>query len=94
MSAGCARRVMRKHILRIFCALKARIFPTFFSCSSSARKKHMACIFDFYKCLKQNRVKIPVFAAFPTSVLTSFGRGFLYKPEKLGTRLNLYLTCV
>lgn len=30
MSAGCARRVMRKHILRIFCALKARIFPTFF----------------------------------------------------------------
>lgn len=30
MSAGCARRVMRKHILRIFCALKARIFSTFF----------------------------------------------------------------
>lgn len=30
MSAGCARRVMRKHILRIFCALKARISPTFF----------------------------------------------------------------
>ena len=58
MSAGCARRVMRKHILRIFCALKARIFPTFFSCSSSARKKHMACskkhkayIFDVYKTL-------------------------------------------
>ncbi len=43
MSAGCARRVMCKHILRIFCALKAWIFPTFFSCSSSARKKHMAC---------------------------------------------------
>ena len=30
MSAGCARRVMLKHILPIFCALEARIFPTFF----------------------------------------------------------------
>ena len=57
-------------------------------------EKYKPCIFDFYKCLKQKGVKIPIFAAFPTSVLTSFGRGFLYKPEKPGTRLNLYLTCV
>ena len=56
--------------------------------------KYVPYIFDVYKCLKQNGVKIPVFAAFPTSVLTSFGRGFLYKPEKPGTRLNLNLTCV
>ena len=56
--------------------------------------KYVPYIFDFYKYLKQNGVKIPVFAAFPTSVLTSFGRGFLYKPEKPGMRLNLYLTCV
>ena len=56
--------------------------------------KYVPYIFDVYKCLKQNGVKIPVFAAFPTLVLTSFGRGFLYKPEKPGTRLNLYLTCV
>ena len=76
MSAGCARRVMRKHILRIFLCFESPDFPDIFSCSSSARKKHMA------------------FAAFPTSVLTTFGRGFLYKPEKPGTRLNLYLTCV
>ena len=38
MSAGCARRVMRKHILRILCALKARIFPTFFHALQVAEK--------------------------------------------------------
>lgn len=40
MSAGCARRVMRKHILRIFCALKARIFPTFFMLLKCPKKTH------------------------------------------------------
>ena len=43
MSAGCARRVMRKHILRIFLCFESPDFPDIFSCSSSARKKHMAC---------------------------------------------------
>lgn len=40
MSVGCARRVMRKHILRIFCALKARIFPTFFHALQVPEKTH------------------------------------------------------
>ena len=58
MSAGCARRVMRKHILRIFCALKARIFPTFFHALQVPEKKHMACCEKYKPCILKYKALI------------------------------------
>ena len=58
MSAGCARRVMRKHILRIFLCFESPDFPDIFSCSSSARKKHMACCEKYKPCILKYKALI------------------------------------